>query len=172
MAAMQPQLLSSVLRMVCALLCAGVGALHFGHVIAMRGQPRWWHLGHSVMAITMAGMFVFARMAHPSLYRWAFGLFVLLAVALAGTTGTIWFQDRALPALWAASTVDMAAMAYMLMPASVARPWPLTSLVVTYLVVEALVHVRGEWLRFPLNSGQVFKQRSLRLSGTARNKRD
>lgn len=127
------------LRVVWAVLLFGVVVLHAAHATVMSGQRRWWHVGHTAMAVGMMLMYLLPRasMSASGPYTAGLVLFAALAVVVLVTAGVLWWREGAFNALWAASALDLFAMTYMLLPMP-AR----TSLVgyafIVYLTASAL----------------------------------
>ncbi|TNC24222.1 DUF5134 domain-containing protein [Amycolatopsis alkalitolerans] len=144
---MQSALLPGWLRMVWAAALVLVALAHLKHVITMRGQRRWWHTGHTVMAAGMALMYLLPAMDHPVLYQAGLAFYVAAVAALAATTVTNWREEGVLNPLWVATTIDMVAMAYMLLPA---RTPVLTAVFVVYLAGQAVAWSLGLWSRVPV----------------------
>lgn len=120
---------------------------HITHVVATTGQHRWWHVGHIVMAIGMAQMFLFG-MGNPFISGTFAGLFVAITCLLLATTAWSRAREGTVNPLWIATAVDTAAMAYMYAPAS-ARPATVTWLLIVYLVAQAVAWASGAWGKVP-----------------------
>ncbi|TQJ00964.1 DUF5134 domain-containing protein [Amycolatopsis cihanbeyliensis] len=146
---MTSPLLPEWLRIVLAAVLCGVAVLHVGHVLAMRGQRRWWHAGHTVMALGMAAMYLLPRMRNEGLYEAGLVLFALFTVAVVIGALLIRRNEGVLNPLWIAAGVDMVAMTYMLLPMS-GRFAPVTYLFVGYLGCQAVAWVTGLWGRVPV----------------------
>ncbi|MDR7303699.1 DUF5134 domain-containing protein [Haloactinomyces albus] len=146
---MSMPLLPMWLRIVWVVALCGVIVTHVGHAVAMPGQRRWWHVGHTAMAAGMALMYLLPRMQHPALYRAGLVLFVLIMVAEAAATAVFRRREGMLNPLWLLSAVDMFAMAYMLL-APAARPVWLTWVLVAYLGGQVLGWAFGLWDRLPV----------------------
>jgi hypothetical protein len=141
-------LLPEWLRWVWAAAFLGVVVAHAWHAWSMRGQPRWWHIGHTTMAGGMLVMYLVPHMAHPGLYRAGLVLFVLVAAAEAAWTLVLRRREGWLNPLWVATTVDQLVMVYMLaMPMS--GPVLVTSALVVYLGVQTVLWGAGLWSRVP-----------------------
>lgn len=149
MAAMSMPLLPMWLRIVWVVALCGVIVTHVGHAVAMPGQRRWWHIGHTAMAVGMALMYLLPRMQHPALYQAGLVLFVLIMVTEAAATAVFRRREGILNPLWLLSAVDMFAMAYMLL-APAARPVWLTWVLVAYLSAQVLGWAFGVWDRLPV----------------------
>lgn len=130
--AMSMALLPFWLRVVWAIALAVVALVHMWHVWSMSGQPRWWHAGHTLMAVAMIGMYLTDRMTYPSVYSAGVVLFGVLAVLIAAVAAVLRTWEGLFNPLWVASAVEMAAMAYMLLPTT-ARLTGLTVAFVVYL---------------------------------------
>jgi hypothetical protein len=146
--AMGIPLLPQWLRIVWAVALAGVLLLHVWHAWFVRGQPRWWHVGHIVMALGMMGMYLLG-MTDPGLYRTGVVLFAAMTVALATTAVLLRRREGALNPLWMASAVDMLAMTFMLLP-SAAQPAAVRSVFVAYLTCQMLAWALGLWDYVPV----------------------
>lgn len=140
-------LLPGWLAVVLAAALGAVGLVHLRHAWAMRGERRWWHAGHMGMAAGMIVMCLLPQPGHAGLY-WAdvclFGTLCLAAGAYAVASRR---RDGRTGWLWAATMTDMAAMAYMALPAA-DRLTLLSYLLITYLCVEALL-----WAVIPSRPG-------------------
>ncbi|MCH0559715.1 DUF5134 domain-containing protein [Streptomyces sp. MUM 16J] len=148
MGTMDMPLLPQWLRICWAAAYGGVVVLHLWHAWSMAGQRRWWHTGHTVMALGMLLMYVVPRGGHDGPYRAGTAVFGLLAVAIAVVTVALSLREGVLNALWVASAVDMAAMAYMLLPAHT-RPSAVSWVFVVYLAGQTLAWTAGVWARIP-----------------------
>ncbi|WP_216205373.1 DUF5134 domain-containing protein [Amycolatopsis aidingensis] len=146
---MSSPLLPEWLRIALAAVLCGVAVLHIGHVLAMRGQRRWWHASHTVMALGMVAMYLLPRMGNEGLYQAGLALFALVTVALVAGAVLIRRGEGVLNPLWLAAAVDMLAMTYMLLPMS-SRFAPVTYLFVGYLGAQAVAWTAGLWSRVPV----------------------
>lgn len=147
---MSMPLLPEWLRIVWSVALLVVVCLHIWHACSMAGQHRWWHAGHTIMAVGMIWMYLAKpTMAHPAQARTGLVIFAALTAALAVTALVWWRRERALNPLWIASATDMLAMTYMLIP-PMSRPATLTWVVVAYLAVQTLAWATGAWGRLPL----------------------
>ncbi|ASU81359.1 DUF5134 domain-containing protein [Actinopolyspora erythraea] len=149
MAAMDMPLLPMWLRTVWIVGLCAVVVVHVGHLVALSGQHRAWHAGHTVMATGMALMYLLPRMQHPELYRAGLVLFALVALAQAVTTVALRAREGAVNPLWLLSTVDMLAMVYMLLPPATRPDW-LNWVFVVYLACQAVAYGLGTWDRLPV----------------------
>jgi len=114
----------------------------------MPGQTRWWHAGHTTMAIGMTLMYLLDRMQHPALYQAGLAVYASALLTVAAITAAISRREGALNPLWLASTLDLLATVYMLLPAENQNP-ALTGVVVTYLTCQVLAWALGWWDRAP-----------------------
>lgn len=146
---MSMPLLPAWLRVVWVLALSTAVVAHAGHAWAMPGQRRWWHVGHTVMAVGMALMYALPRMHHPVLYQAGLVLFVLLAIAEIAATVVFRHREGVVNPLWALAAVDMLAMAYMLLPMAF-RPGWLTFVFVVYLAGQVVAWAFGAWDRLPV----------------------
>ncbi|MGB7795292.1 MAG: hypothetical protein WBL53_03380 [Pseudonocardiaceae bacterium] len=145
---MSMPLLPQWLRIVWAVALAGVLLLHVWHAWSRPSQPRWWHIGHIIMALGMMGMYLLG-MAHPGLYRVGVVFFAVMTVALATTAVVFRRREHVLNPLWVASAVDMLTMTYMLLP-SAAQPAGLRWVFIAYLAWQILAWALGLWDRVPV----------------------
>jgi len=141
-------LLPEWLRMLWVAALLGAAALHVRHAWLMPGQTRWWHAGHTTMAIGMTLMYLLDRMQHPALYQAGLAVFASALLTVAAITAAISRREGVLNPLWLASTLDLLAMVYMLLPAE-NRNAALTGVVVIYLTCQVLAWVLGWWDRAP-----------------------
>lgn len=123
---------------------AVVVVLHLYHAVSMHGQPRIWHISHILMAAGMITMYALPQPGHADLYWGGVGFYGALTAVMAVTGARWWRRDRLLNWLWAATTVDMAAMTYMALPAA-DRPATISYLAIAYLAVEVVI-----WLSDPV----------------------
>ncbi len=123
-------------------LCA-VAVIHLRHVWVMRGQRRYWHVGHVLMATGMAYMYL------PHSVHWlpnSAGAAVFLVAATASITAAVAFRLRhgLFNPLWILATMEMAAMAYMFLPVS-SRSMLLSVVLAVYLAAIGLLWALGKW---------------------------
>lgn len=149
---MSMPLLPTWLRVAWVLALCVVVVLHGGHAVAMPGQRRWWHTGHTVMGVGMALMYALPRMQHPALYRVGLVLFALMTVAIVAATMAIRRHEGTLNPLWILSAADTLAMTYMFVPPTSTPRW-LTYVFVVYLCCQVVAWACGLWDRLP-----VFRQ--------------
>ncbi len=123
----------------------------------MPGRVRWWHAGHTTMAIGMTLMYLLDRMQHPARYQAGLAVFASALLTVAAITAAISRREGALNPLWLASTLDLLAMVYMLLPAENQNP-ALTGVVVTYLTCQVLAWALGWWDRAPARHAAVNAQ--------------
>lgn len=141
-------LLPDWLRSVWALAMGGVIVVHVWHASALRGQRRWWHIGHTTMAVGMAAMYLLPRMAHPTLYTAGAVLFTAITLAEAVTTFLHRCHEGVLNPLWVSSTTDKLAMTYVLLSPAV-RPAGLAYVFILYSGGQALAWALLLWDRAP-----------------------
>lgn len=146
--AMSMTLLPTWLGVVLGIVSLLVVVPHIRHVAATVGQHRWWHVGHIVMAIGMARMYLFG-MGPPAVDGISGGLFI--AITFIVLVAAVWcrLREGVVNPLWVATALDMAAMAYMHAPASL-RPTPVTGVIIVYLVAQAVMWASGAWGRVPV----------------------
>ncbi|WP_019854294.1 DUF5134 domain-containing protein [Actinopolyspora mortivallis] len=147
-ASMAMPLLPDWSRPLWALLLVVVLVQHALHARRMSGQPRWWHAGHTTMALGMAVMYLLPHMRHPDLYRVGLVLFALITVLELVVTVVLRSREGLVNPLWLSSTAGMLAMTYMMVPGS-SRPAWLTLVFVGYLCCETVVWSLGWWERVP-----------------------
>lgn len=150
--AMSMALLPAWLRLVWVIVLAGVTLVHLWHARSMSGQPRWWHVAHTVMALGMLAMYAAHPMAQRGLDRGEAVVFGVATVVLAVTTAVLRRREDVLNPVWVASCLEMLAMTYMAVIMQLptdARPTPVTWLVVSYLASQILAWAFGIWDRVP-----------------------
>nr|WP_275106934.1 DUF5134 domain-containing protein [Nocardia terpenica] len=139
-----------------------VAGLHVWHAAALRGQPRWWHGVHTVMAVGMAAMYAADPMKQAGLDRALFAVFTVVAAGLVAVTAAVGLREGAANPLWALTVLDAAAMAYM----SAVMLWPqaighvVSWVVIAYLCVDAIGWMFGVWDRLA-----VLRRESIGLAG-------
>lgn len=141
---MSMPLLPMWLRIGWAVALGAVVPVHLWHAWFRPGQARWWHAGHTVMALGMTVMYLLGRTAHPGLYRLGVLLFGTWTVALAVTAVVLRHREGALNWLWVAAAADMLAMTCMLLPAHAVG---VRVVFVLYLFGQALAWSLGLWGR-------------------------
>lgn len=141
-------LLPQWLRITWAVAFAGVALTHLWHVWFLRGQPRWWHIGHTLMALGMLLMYLGDRMAHPTWYWAGAAVFGALALASVATAEVMRRRGGTLNPLWMVSALDQVIMLYMLLPGTL-RFAAATYLFVTYLVGQVVAWALGVWGQVP-----------------------
>jgi len=139
-------LLPEWLRMLWVAALLGATALHVRHAWLMPGRVRWWHAGHTTMAIGMILMYLLDRMQHPALYQAELAVFASALLTVAAITAAISRGEGALNPLWLAGTLDLLAMVYMLLPAE-NRNAALTGVILIYLTCQVLAWSLGWWDR-------------------------
>src|SRR5699024_7662082 len=142
-------LLPQWLAITWAVILFGVTAVHVWHAWAMRGQPRWWHIGHTAMALGMAAMYLLPTMSHPGFGRFGLATFAVITAAVLGAGILCWWREGVANPLWLATTVDMLAMTYMFLPMSNWIP-AVTGILVGYLVLQFIAWAGNLWARVPL----------------------
>lgn len=142
----QMWLLPDWLRAVWIVALCGVAVLHLRHAWVMTGQRRYWHIGHILMGVGMAYMYL-PHSAHliPSVA----GTAVFATAAIASTIAAVWFRLRygALQPLWILSVVEMAVMIYMFLPMST-RSALLSYALAAYLFGQGVLWALGVWDRY------------------------
>lgn len=146
---MSMPLLPQWLRIVWALLLFVVLVQHAVHARQLRGQPRWWHIGHTMMALGMAAMYLLPRMQYGEWYRAGLVLFGVITAVEAVGVFVLLRREGVFNPLWVSSTIGMLVMTYMMI-SPVSRPSWLTLLFVGYLAVEVLAWALGLWERLPV----------------------
>ncbi|WP_438388265.1 DUF5134 domain-containing protein [Actinopolyspora saharensis] len=131
-----------------ALLLVVVFAQHALHAGRMSGQPRWWHVGHTLMAAGMAVMYLLPHMRYPGLYRAGLVLFALVALVEVVAAGVIGRREGGFNPLWGTAAAGMLIMTYMMVPVQLRPSW-LTLVLVAYLCCETVIWAGGLWQRLP-----------------------
>ena len=109
----------------------------------MSGQRRYWHVGHVMMALGMAYMYLPPPgQVIPNVFGLA--LFVTAAGVSVSVFLLVRIGDGAASLLWLMSAAEMAVMAYMFMPMN-AHFALLSYGLAAYLVVIGLSWVLGTW---------------------------
>jgi hypothetical protein len=144
---MSMPLLPEWMRLLWGVVCLGVAATHYWHAASMRGQPRWWHAGHTVMALGMLAMYLIPHATtHPVVWRAGLLLFLLVAVVHATAAMVLRRREGMLNPLWVFATVDALVMVYMVaLPMS--GPPAVTSVLAGYLTVQVAAWACGVWGR-------------------------
>lgn len=137
-------LLPMWLRIGWAVALGTAALVHLMHAGARPGQARWWHAGHTLMALGMMTMYLIDCTAHPGMCRLGVMLFGTWAVALAVTALLARRRDGVLNRLWVAAAADALAMTYMLAPSHAAA---VSLMLVVYLFCQALAWALGLWTR-------------------------
>lgn len=145
---MSSPLLPAWLRVLWAVLLFAVVVVHTAHANLMSGQRRWWHIGHTAMAAVMMLMYLLPPMSNPGPYRAGLLLFAAGTIALGVGTVVLARREGGVCLLWVASTVEMLAMTYMLLPMQV-RPGAVNYVFALYLAGSALAWALGLWQREP-----------------------
>lgn len=149
MTSMHTPLLPTWLRAAWVTALIAVVVVHLAHAYRLPGQPRWWHIGHVVMAAGMALMYLPPGMHHGHGSRTGVALFLGVAVATAAATAVLWRREAALNPLWVVLALDMLVMAYMWLPVA-ARPAGLDVALAAYLGCQVLAWALGLWDRVPV----------------------
>lgn len=131
-----------------AIVFAAIFVVHIGHARNVRGQARWWHASHVVMATAMATMYLEPQGGHAELYSAGIAPFAALAVALVGAALYFGSRERVINPLWVVSAIDMAAMVVMLVPMN-ERSAAVSYGLVAYFAVQALAWSTGVYDRIP-----------------------
>jgi len=122
-----------------------VMALHLWHAARIRGQSRWWHAGHVLMAVGMALMYALPQMSHPRLYHAGIAVYsVAAAAALAAALASSW-RTGAIDPLWAFAALDMGVMIYMCVTDRVVA---LNWMLVAYLGGQFIMWTLNLWCRW------------------------
>lgn len=100
------------MRLAWVVVLCWVLASHFLHVLEMRGQPRYWHMTHMLMAIGMIYMFV-AWQGLPISLRAAEMVFEAAALLVLGFVLLTWSTGRPVNLLWFLQLAGVGVMAYM-----------------------------------------------------------
>lgn len=124
----------------------GIAVVHVWHAWSMRGQPRWWHLGHTIMAVGMLVMYALPSMNYPGTYRAGLVLFLLVAAAEAAAAIVLRRREGTLNPLWACAVLDKLVMVHML-AFPMHGPVLLTSALVVYLGLQVLAWSLDLWSR-------------------------
>jgi hypothetical protein len=118
---------------------------HCSHLIAMRGQHRWYHASHVVMLVGM--LYMYASVAFG--WDWfpePMWLFVYVATS-AGIIGWMMVrfeQRRSLSYLWILALAQQGAMIYMWMPMPDWIPW-LSYTLAGYFTLETIAWLTRAW---------------------------
>lgn len=142
-------LLPQWLAITWAVILLAVTAVHVWHAWTMTGQPRWWHIGHTAMALGMAAMYLLPTMSHPGFGRFGLAAFAVISVVVLVAAVLCWWREGVANPLWLATTVDMLAMTYMFLPMSTWSP-ALTGILIGYLVLQLVAWATNLWSRIPL----------------------
>lgn len=146
---MHAAMLPAWLRIVWIVASCVVAAVHLPHLLVMRGQHRYWHVGHVLMAAGMAYMYL----PHSAQLIPNQGGMALFATAAAGAiVAAVVFRirDGFLNPLWILITAEMAVMVYMFLPMNAHSPL-LSSLLAVYLAGIGIAWALGWWDRHYLS---------------------
>ena len=141
-ASMPTSVLPGWMRVLWVAVLLGAAARHLQHGRRARGRARWWHTGHTTMAVGMALMYLVDRTRAAAVNQ---ALLVVFAVlALSAVIAVLRRPEGLLDLLWWGGTLDLLAMVYMVLPAQ-ERTSLATGVVLTYLGVQVLACARGRW---------------------------
>jgi hypothetical protein len=160
-------LLPGWLRTVWIIASCAVAAVHLRHVWVMNGQRRYWHVGHVLMAVGMAYMYL-PHSAHfvPT----ESGTALYAAAAIGGIIASALFRlrDGVINPLWIIVAVEMAVMVYMFLPMHTRSPM-LSYVLAVYLAGVGTAWALGKWDRHYLSDRNraVGQTASLTVRATA-----
>ena len=120
----------------------GAAVIHLRHTRRARGWARWWHTGHTTMAIGMALMYLVDRMEAAAVDQALLLVFALLA--LAALIAVVRRPESLRNVLWWGGTLDLLAMVFMVLPAQ-DRTSLATRVVLIYLGVQVVACARSRW---------------------------
>jgi hypothetical protein len=142
-------LLPDWLRTVWIIASGAVAVVHLRHVWVMNGQRRYWHIGHVLMAVGMAYMYL-PHSAH--LMPKESGTTLYAAAAIGAVLAAVLFRLRVgiFNPLWIIVAVEMAAMVYMFLPMHTRSP-TLSYLLAVYLSGVGTAWALGKWDRHYLS---------------------
>ncbi|MHA6805884.1 hypothetical protein [Salinifilum ghardaiensis] len=144
--AMSTPLLPEWARWAWSAVFLAITAVHVWHAASMRSQPRWWHVGHTIMAVGMLLMYAMPHMGHSATFRLGLAVFVLLAAAEAATAVVLRRREGVLNPLWAGAAVDKLVMVYML-ALPMRGPAAVTAVLVVYLALQVIAWSFDLWSR-------------------------
>jgi hypothetical protein len=142
---MHTGLLPDWLRVIWITALCVVAAVHVRHVWVMRGQHRYWHGGHVLMAAGMAYMYL-PHTAHVLPGAGAMAVFAVVAGVSIIAASALWWREGMLNPLWILTVLETAVMVYIFTPAN-ARSVVLNSTLAGYLVGVGLLWAAGRWDR-------------------------
>ena len=128
----------------------GAAVIHLRHTRRARGWARWWHTGHTTMAIGMALMYLVDRMEAAAVDQALLLVFALLA--LAALIAVVRRPESLRNVLWWGGTLDLLAMVFMVLPAQ-DRTSLATRAVLIYLGVQVVACARSRWFPPPSVGG-------------------
>lgn len=129
------------LRIVAVAAYLAVLAVHLWHLVGATPRGRAWHLGHALMALGMAVMFLPTNgMVVPA--DTGEIVFAAVAVIVFGYVVSELVRHGRAGWLWPIAGVDLAAMAYMFGMRSMHLEW-LTVLLIAWFAVQALGWLTG-----------------------------
>jgi hypothetical protein len=152
---MQMWMLPAWLRAAWVVVFCAVVALHLHHAWVMQGQRRYWHVGHVVMGVGMAYMYL----PHPvHLLPASSGVVGFAIAALVSAIAAVWFwhRDGIFNPLWGLSMAEMAVMSYMFLPTST-RPTVLSYGLAFYLLGQGVLWALGVWDRYLVDHQRLVK---------------
>lgn len=145
---MEMWLLPDWLRTTWIVILGTAALLHLGHARGMIGQRRYWHIGHVLMAVGMAEMYLpfSARVVSD-----AVGIILFALAAGAAAAAAVWLRrsEGTWPVLWILSSAEMAAMVYMFLPMT-AHSLLISYVLAAYLLGQSLLWAFGAWDRYLL----------------------
>ena len=133
------------LSWICFAIFIVILLFHLYHMVAMRGQHRAWHVGHILMALGMAWMFLPMHPLGIPVIVWQIAYAVAACLILAWCIWN-WSQHRAVDFLWGTLLIGMLAMLYMYSFPGAANRY-LSYVLVVYFVLEAIAWFIGAFGR-------------------------
>ncbi|MGE0463783.1 MAG: DUF5134 domain-containing protein [Vicinamibacterales bacterium] len=116
---------------------------HLAHVVRMSGVHRLWHLGHTLMAIGMAYMFVPPQYRDTTRWPWQL-LFAAAAILAAGYALARARRGTRIDLPWIALTIGLAGMWYMWAMRDGVAWAPFTYVSAVWFLAEAVGWFTGE----------------------------
>jgi LysM repeat protein len=140
-----PDLLSLKASLIWLAALFAVLVFHCSHVVAMRGQHRWYHVTHVVM---LAGMlYMYASVAFGWDWfpepMWLF-VYAATSAAIIGWMMVRLERRRSLSYLWVLALAQQGAMIYMWMPMADWVPW-LSYALAGYFTLETIAWLTWAW---------------------------
>lgn len=142
-------LLPDWLRIVWITASCAVAAVHLRHVWVMTGQRRYWHVGHVLMAMGMAYMYL-PHSVHVVSTETGTALYAAAAIAAVGAATMFRARHGVLNPLWIVVAIEMAVMVYMFLPMHTKSPM-LSYLLAVYLAAVGTAWALGKWDRHYLS---------------------